>query len=55
MMRQEVTVQDAVVAVTLMEASMCGASLITGINPLHTAFPASPREEYRTQGIFGRR
>ncbi|XP_042857902.1 DNA helicase MCM9-like [Penaeus japonicus] len=49
MMRHEVTVQDAVVAVTLMEASMCGASLITGINPLHTAFPASPREEYRTQ------
>ncbi|XP_063610994.1 DNA helicase MCM9-like [Penaeus indicus] len=49
MMRQEVTVQDAVVAVTLMEASMCGASLITGINPLHTAFPASPRDEYRTQ------
>nr|XP_045624120.1 DNA helicase MCM9-like [Procambarus clarkii] len=49
MMRGEVTAQDAVVAVTLMEASMCGASVITGINPLHTAFPHSPSEEYKTQ------
>ncbi|CAL4144479.1 unnamed protein product, partial [Meganyctiphanes norvegica] len=49
MMHSEVMAQDAVVAVTLMEASMCGASLIAGINPLHTAFPQSPREEYKNQ------
>ncbi|XP_071525523.1 uncharacterized protein [Panulirus ornatus] len=49
MMRAEVLVQDAVMAVTLMEASMYGASVITGINPLHTAFPHSPEEEYKTQ------
>lgn len=49
-MRTEVTIQDAVMAVTLVEASMCGASVITGINPLHTAFPRSPREEYKNQG-----
>lgn len=51
-MRAEVTVQDAVMAVTLMEASMYGASVITGINPLHTAFPQSPKEEYKTQGLY---
>ncbi|KAK8752353.1 hypothetical protein OTU49_005037 [Cherax quadricarinatus] len=49
MMHAEVSVEDAIVAVTLIEASMIGASLITGINPLHTAFPRSPEEEYKTQ------
>ncbi|XP_076053168.1 DNA helicase MCM9-like isoform X2 [Oratosquilla oratoria] len=49
LMHTEVKTVDAVVAVTLMEASMCGASLIAGINPLHTAFPRVPREEYRHQ------
>ncbi|KAG7174785.1 DNA helicase MCM9-like 2, partial [Homarus americanus] len=49
MMRTEVTVQDAIVAVTLMEATMCGASVIAGINPLHTSFPHSPGEDYKHQ------
>ncbi|MCL4126415.1 UNVERIFIED_CONTAM: hypothetical protein GTU68_052716 [Idotea baltica] len=50
MMREEVTTTDAVAAVCLMEASMCGTSLIKGGNTLHTAFPSSPKEEYRKQG-----
>ncbi|RXG69107.1 DNA helicase MCM9 [Armadillidium vulgare] len=49
LMKEEVTALDAVVAVTLIEASMCGASLIKGGNALHTSFPLSPREEYRKQ------
>ncbi|XP_042233349.1 DNA helicase MCM9-like [Homarus americanus] len=52
MMRTEVTVQDAIVAVTLMEATMCGASVIAGINPLHTSFPHSPGEDYKHQGLY---
>lgn len=36
----EVTVQDAVVAVCIMESSMLNAGLLGGgLNPLHTAFP----------------
>lgn len=52
MMRSEVTLQDAVVAVTMMEASMSGTSLITDINPLHTAFPSSPKLEYKNQATI---
>ncbi|KAJ8298755.1 hypothetical protein KUTeg_022815, partial [Tegillarca granosa] len=46
MYRNTVTVQDAVVAVTLMESSMQGAALLGGVNALHTAFPEEPEEEY---------
>ncbi|XP_052272187.1 DNA helicase MCM9-like isoform X2 [Dreissena polymorpha] len=49
MYRDQVTIQDAVVAVTLMESSMQGAALLGGVNALHTAFPANPEEEYRIQ------
>ncbi|GFO31120.1 DNA helicase mcm9-like [Plakobranchus ocellatus] len=49
MFREEVTVQDAVVAVTLMESSMQGAALLGGVNTLHTAFPADADEEYLLQ------
>ncbi|XP_019635611.1 PREDICTED: DNA helicase MCM9-like isoform X1 [Branchiostoma belcheri] len=49
MMHQEVRVQDAVVAVTLMECSMQGAALFGGVNAMHTSFPENPQEEYGTQ------
>ncbi|XP_068242848.1 DNA helicase MCM9-like [Palaemon carinicauda] len=52
MMRTEVTLQDAIVAVTMMESSMSGTSLITDINPLHTAFPSSPKLEYKNQATI---
>ena len=50
MMRDEVLAMDAIVAVTLMESSMCSASLISSMNPLHTSFPSSPEEMYKNQG-----
>ena len=50
MFRDSVTVQDAVLAVTLMESSMQGAALLGGVNALHTAFPTDPQEEYKLQG-----
>ncbi|XP_052064164.1 DNA helicase MCM9-like [Mytilus californianus] len=49
MFRNTVTVQDAVVAVTLMESTMQGAALLGGVNALHTAFPDSAEEEYKLQ------
>ncbi|RUS90636.1 hypothetical protein EGW08_001633 [Elysia chlorotica] len=56
MYRDEVTVQDAVVAVTLMESSMQGAALLGGVNTLHTAFPADADQEYLLQAelVLGR-
>ncbi|XP_062595563.1 DNA helicase MCM9-like, partial [Saccostrea cucullata] len=49
MFRDEVTVEDAVVAVTLMESTMQGAALLGGVNALHTAFPENALEEYKVQ------
>ena len=50
MCRGEVTIQDAVVAVTVMECSMQGAALLGGFNVLHSAFPKDADQEYSTQG-----
>ncbi|XP_069133672.1 LOW QUALITY PROTEIN: DNA helicase MCM9-like [Argopecten irradians] len=49
MFRDLVTVQDAVLAVTLMESSMQGAALLGGVNALHTSFPEDAEEEYKLQ------
>jgi hypothetical protein len=49
MFRDEVAVQDAVVAVTMMESSMQGAALLGASSPLHSAFPANADVEYTTQ------
>ena len=51
MMRGEVGVQDAVVAISLLEASMGGFSPVININPLYTAFPHDGQMEYKTQGV----
>ena len=52
MCRSEVSVQDAVVAVTVMECSMQGAALLGGgVNILHSAFPKDADQEYSTQGV----
>lgn len=50
LMRDRVEVCDAIVAVGLMETSMSGASLLTGIDALHMNFPESARQEYKNQG-----
>jgi len=50
MMRKEVTVQDAVCAVLLLESSTdSSSSLIQGKNILHSGFPQDPLCEYKTQ------
>lgn len=49
MCRGEATLTDAVVAITIMESSMAGASLLGGTSPLHSCFPADPEAEYRRQ------
>ena len=49
MMRDTVHIVDAITAITLMESSMYGTSLISGINPLHTSFPKSPNDQYKQQ------
>ncbi|XP_036438592.1 DNA helicase MCM9 [Colossoma macropomum] len=49
MFREMVTVEDAVVAVSVMECSMQGGALLGNVNTLHTSFPDNPKEQYRTQ------
>ena len=51
MYRSQVTLQDAVVAVTLMECSMQSSALLGGFNVLHSAFPESAEDEYTGQGM----
>ncbi|KAK3821929.1 MAG: MCM2/3/5 family-domain-containing protein, partial [Linnemannia gamsii] len=50
MARNLVTVQDAVVVISLMEATaQGGAAALGGINPLHASFPKSAEDEYWRQ------
>ncbi|XP_035276750.1 DNA helicase MCM9 [Anguilla anguilla] len=49
MFRDTVTVEDAVVVVSVMECSMQGGALLGDVNALHTSFPDDPRQQYRTQ------
>ncbi|KAG0249942.1 DNA helicase mcm9 [Mortierella polycephala] len=50
MAQDQVLVQDAVVIVSLMEATaQGGAAMLGGINPLHASFPKNAEEEYSRQ------
>uniref|UniRef100_A0A3P9IT36 DNA helicase MCM9 n=1 Tax=Oryzias latipes TaxID=8090 RepID=A0A3P9IT36_ORYLA len=49
MFRDTVTIEDAVVAVSIMECSMQGGALLGNVNALLTSFPADPVEQYRSQ------
>ncbi|KAM6964808.1 DNA helicase MCM9 [Aplochiton taeniatus] len=49
MFRHTVTIEDAVVAVSVMECSMQGGALLGDVNALHTSFPAQPRQQYQRQ------
>ncbi|KAJ1679756.1 DNA helicase mcm9 [Spiromyces aspiralis] len=49
MFRDKVTVQDAVVAVMLMEASMQGSALLAPTDVLYTTFPDNPEEQHAVQ------
>ncbi|KAF4532670.1 hypothetical protein B566_EDAN002905 [Ephemera danica] len=56
MYREEATRMDAVVAVSLVEASMQSSALLQGVNIYHTAFPDDPMFSYRAQAeaVLGR-
>lgn len=49
MFRENVTVMDAIVVVTLMESSMLSAALISSDNCLHSSFPDNVMAEYQRQ------
>lgn len=49
MFREEVCVQDAVVAVALMEVSMQSSALVENVDALHTGFAVDPEKEYQNQ------
>ncbi|XP_027011281.2 DNA helicase MCM9 isoform X2 [Tachysurus fulvidraco] len=49
MFRETVTVEDAIVVVSVMECSMQGGALLGNVNALHTSFPDDPSEQYRSQ------
>ncbi|KAM4521747.1 DNA helicase MCM9 isoform 2-T4 [Odontesthes bonariensis] len=49
MYRETVTVEDAVIAVSVMECSMQGGALLGNVNALLTSFPADPVQQYQTQ------
>ncbi|KAM9779186.1 DNA helicase MCM9 isoform X2 [Syngnathus typhle] len=49
MYRETVTIEDAVMAVSVMECSMQGGSLLGCVNAVLTSFPNDPGQQYRTQ------
>lgn len=53
MCHSNVTLQDAIVAVTVVESSMQGSALLgRGVNVLHSTFPRDAHYEYSTQGTI---
>ncbi|XP_068198706.1 DNA helicase MCM9 [Antennarius striatus] len=49
MFRETVTIEDAVMAVSVMECSMQGGALLGDVNALLTSFPADPVQQYQSQ------
>ncbi|XP_071381737.1 DNA helicase MCM9 isoform X1 [Centroberyx affinis] len=49
MYRETVTIEDAVMAVSVMECSMQGGALLGDVNALHTSFPVDPGQQYQSQ------
>lgn len=52
MFRQKVLVQDAIVAITLIESSILSTSFFGHVDTLHTTFPTNPTAQYLEQGMF---
>lgn len=52
MFRQKVLVQDAIVAITLIESSILSTSFFGQVDTLHTTFPADSTANYLEQGKF---
>ena len=51
MFREEVLVQDAIVVISLVEASMTGMTLMGDVDTLHASFPINPLTDYKKQGL----
>uniref|UniRef100_A0A665WJG9 DNA helicase MCM9 n=1 Tax=Echeneis naucrates TaxID=173247 RepID=A0A665WJG9_ECHNA len=49
MYRETVTVEDAIMAISVMECSMQGGALLGSVNALLTSFPDEPAQQYQTQ------
>ncbi|XP_061603121.1 DNA helicase MCM9 isoform X2 [Cololabis saira] len=49
MLRTTVTIEDAVVSISVMESSMQGGALLGNINTLLTSFPSDPVQQYQNQ------
>ncbi|XP_074471548.1 DNA helicase MCM9 isoform X1 [Sebastes fasciatus] len=49
MFRETVTIEDAVIAVSVMECSMQGGALLGNVNALLTSFPSDPGQQYQLQ------
>ncbi|XP_029281765.1 DNA helicase MCM9-like [Cottoperca gobio] len=49
MYRETVTIEDAVMAVSVMECSMQGGALLGNVNALLTSFPDDPAQQYHVQ------
>ncbi|XP_069371743.1 DNA helicase MCM9 isoform X7 [Paralichthys olivaceus] len=49
MYREIVTIEDAVMAVSVMECSMQGGALLGDVNALLTSFPVDPGQQYEAQ------
>ncbi|XP_061560128.1 DNA helicase MCM9 isoform X2 [Phycodurus eques] len=49
MYRETVTIEDAVMAVSVMECSMQGGGLLGSVNAVLTSFPDDPGQQYQTQ------
>ncbi|XP_061785879.2 DNA helicase MCM9 [Nerophis lumbriciformis] len=49
MFRETVTIEDAVMAVSVMESSMQGGGLLGSVNAILTSFPDDPGKQYQTQ------
>ena len=54
MFHQEVTVQDAVIAVSLVETSMQNEMIVSDTSTLHTAFPQNPMADYWKQSLYSK-
>ncbi|XP_019854011.1 PREDICTED: DNA helicase MCM9-like [Amphimedon queenslandica] len=51
MLHPQVSIQDAVVAISIIESSMQASTISADGNALHSCFPDNVTEEYNTQGI----
>lgn len=52
MLRTEVLIMDAIIAIILVDSSMLDGSVLEGLSPLHTIFPDNPTAEYVEKGFY---